>query len=702
MLKLINALQSADDEYLIALSNKGTVKRSYKDLNNTEISAEYLEDSVCVSVSDEKCTIVPTLAESKCTCPSRSICRHIVTAILWLKNNFTETSDDSSQPADTAKPQETQETSQTEESSQTTENPLPQNLTDELSCFPLKEIQKAMKKRYYNAFIEKAEKGIFPHMEELRMVTVDIPEENVIVKLINPLAYSACTCHSKDLCRHKATAILTWQLKHGIVTLENIRPNDEKNLNLDIQHIHDTATYTYAFLGDILANGLVRISDDIVENTESVAVMCHNARLADCERMTREIKNRLQAYVLHQPEFKAESLFSLIIENLLLLEKIIHTDVPETLNNYLGEFKSSYELFDSIEIIPIAWRKFSSVAGYKGEIYYFINKDTQSENRYLTYSDIRPDFYENTRKKGLSQAPWGLFGTVREIAKSELRLKLPRLSGGKISASNETSATIINKVSFNQKAVYDNIYTDFARMVCDIFSEKAKSDNETDHLVMFVIKKCVRSEFNDIQQTQNIVVEDEFNHIITIRATYSADNKEFIQQLITLGEAMLKDTNRLLFQKQFVIFGSIYMEDGQAFVYPIAVFDNIRCKNNVSYENSPSETAYLKHSEYFFAFFKEIQHMLCDIIQCGINSFDLYNQIEDYASESQKIGLLILSQKLTTLYDILKAKNHSVRKDSSAVIPLICDIYCYVSVGQQKTELGIALENLNQKEKDIS
>ncbi len=695
MQNLINALLSADDDYLTALSNKGTLKRAYKDLQSTEISAEYLDDCVCVSVSGEKCTIVPTLAESKCTCPSRSICRHIITAILWLKNNFLEK--DESENIPVAENTVTVETV----SEETTEISLPQNLTDELSAFPIKEIQKAMKKRYYNAFLEKAEKGIFPHMEELRMVTVDIPEENVIVKLINPLEYSACTCHSKEICRHKATAILTWQLKHHIVNLKDIKINDEKTLNIDIADIHDTAQYTYQFLADILSNGLVRISDDIVENTESIAVMCHNSRLANCERMTREIKNRLQAYVLRKPEFKAENLFSLIIETLLLLRKILHTKNAETLNTCLGEFKSTYELFDSIEIIPIAWRKFSSVAGYKGEIYYFLNKDTHSENKYLTYSDIRPDFYENTRKKGVSQAPWGLFGTVRELAKSEMRLRLPKLSDGKISASNETSATITNKVNLNQKAVYENIYTDFSKMVYDIFSKEKAPEKETDCLVMFAIKKCIRSEFDDIEQTQNIVVEDNFNHTLTIKGRYSAENKEFISQLIFIGETMLKNTNKLLFNKQFVIFGSIYMENGKVFIYPMAVFDNIKIQmyNNDS-EISLSSIPIMKHSDYFFELFKEIKEMLCDIIQCGINSFDLYGQIDNYALESEQSGLLMLAEKLKQLSESLQAKNHTLNTDNTKIIPLICDIYRYVCTGQQKTELGIALENLTIKEID--
>ena len=86
----MNAIQSANDEYLTGLTNKGTVKRAYKDMETAEISAEYGESEIIVNVGEEKCTIKNPLAESKCSCPSRSICRHIVTAILWLKGNVKE------------------------------------------------------------------------------------------------------------------------------------------------------------------------------------------------------------------------------------------------------------------------------------------------------------------------------------------------------------------------------------------------------------------------------------------------------------------------------------------------------------------------------------------------------------------------------------------------------------------------------------
>ena len=87
MQELISALKNADDDYLIGLSNKGIVKRAYKDLEQLELSAEYEEHTAKVNVSEETCTIVSPLGDSKCTCPSRSVCRHMIAAILWLKKS---------------------------------------------------------------------------------------------------------------------------------------------------------------------------------------------------------------------------------------------------------------------------------------------------------------------------------------------------------------------------------------------------------------------------------------------------------------------------------------------------------------------------------------------------------------------------------------------------------------------------------------
>ena len=78
-------LAGVDDEYLIGLSNKGIVKRAYKDKEEIPAEIGAAGEEATVKINEETVTVRYPLGESRCTCPSRSICRHVVQAILVLR-----------------------------------------------------------------------------------------------------------------------------------------------------------------------------------------------------------------------------------------------------------------------------------------------------------------------------------------------------------------------------------------------------------------------------------------------------------------------------------------------------------------------------------------------------------------------------------------------------------------------------------------
>ena len=80
-------LEDVDDDYLIGLSNKGIVKRAYKDKGETAAEIGEAGQEAVVKVGTETVTVRFPLGESKCTCPSRSMCRHVVHAILVLQES---------------------------------------------------------------------------------------------------------------------------------------------------------------------------------------------------------------------------------------------------------------------------------------------------------------------------------------------------------------------------------------------------------------------------------------------------------------------------------------------------------------------------------------------------------------------------------------------------------------------------------------
>ena len=80
------AVAAADEAYLVGLCNKGTVNRAKKDLAalaDPQVKTE--GEAVEVRMGEVTCLIQAPLGESRCSCPSSGICRHRITAILWLK-----------------------------------------------------------------------------------------------------------------------------------------------------------------------------------------------------------------------------------------------------------------------------------------------------------------------------------------------------------------------------------------------------------------------------------------------------------------------------------------------------------------------------------------------------------------------------------------------------------------------------------------
>src|SRR5947209_4532970 len=87
--RLHHALAAFDDDALAALANKGLVRRARKDLETSqpEIVESADEDRLRLEVGDALVEIAMPVAQSRCGCPAGGICRHILAAVIFLKES---------------------------------------------------------------------------------------------------------------------------------------------------------------------------------------------------------------------------------------------------------------------------------------------------------------------------------------------------------------------------------------------------------------------------------------------------------------------------------------------------------------------------------------------------------------------------------------------------------------------------------------
>ena len=141
-----NLLEEADDEYLIGLANKGILKRAYKDKEETAVEIIKMEKEAEVKVGEETVSVRYPLGDSQCSCPSRSICRHIVLAILVLKETVgkekAEGAEAGQEELENNIPIEATLVSEEVPNKEVPEKKKSEKILEEIAQYPLKNIKK--------------------------------------------------------------------------------------------------------------------------------------------------------------------------------------------------------------------------------------------------------------------------------------------------------------------------------------------------------------------------------------------------------------------------------------------------------------------------------------------------------------------------------------------------------------------------------
>ncbi|WP_406542126.1 SWIM zinc finger family protein [Clostridium ljungdahlii] len=180
-------IYSMDADYLAGISNKGITKRADKDLSKvSNIEYEVKNNSIEFKFDDITCSINENIKGYKCSCPSRSICKHVIMCYLYLMKNKEKLFDIQGCG------------SQSEE---------------EEKFLALKEIsidtiKKKTGDKNLNDIIKRIEFGVNFEIKEGSIIEVNFIDENTLVKFLGNIENSTCTCKSKELCVHKAEALI--------------------------------------------------------------------------------------------------------------------------------------------------------------------------------------------------------------------------------------------------------------------------------------------------------------------------------------------------------------------------------------------------------------------------------------------------------------------------------------------------------------
>lgn len=404
----LNIVSSIDETYLIAMSNKGTYKRAMKDLavvKNIKIDLE--EDIAQIHLDDETTvTFTGDIRSYSCTCEARSICKHVMMALLEAKKMY-----------------------EGEE-----------NIKVDFSALLNVDVRNIVSEKMWAEMMFRKTFHQKIVLEEEGALIVSFPEESITVRFLTAesVADAICTCKTEGICRHKVEAIYWYQKERGI-------SHETKQVQCLIIE-SDKLSIFKEMIEQIVHLGLTRLTEKTIYEIEQLSVKARSLKLAQLENLFRKLGTDIRLYRMKHASFQMASYrqtLSAIYEYIMLLEKHRLQESP---------YRSEY-----YEVPPLTLHAFGAAgwqtkSGYVGVTYYFYNRE---QEKWMTYTQSRPMFYEgsNITSEDLheQQVPWGIAGKGNELSRSCLWLKHAKLNVDfQLSSSSQTVGEAGGKTSVTE------------------------------------------------------------------------------------------------------------------------------------------------------------------------------------------------------------------------------------------------------------
>ncbi len=521
---LRTALAAADDAYLTGLSNKGTVNRAKKDLEKLTPTAEAAGELVVVTVGSETVMLTSPLGKSMCSCPSTSMCRHRVGAMLWLRDQVGT--------AESKKPE-----------------------FESLKSYPTEKLVRQLGQKRVAGILFRHRSGSGPWIDESSLVRVELPWHPAVARLLEPIEDSTCSCRSRGFCNHRAEALLYWQLQKGIIKPEALEPEVEE-AGPDPERTRGVCSAVCQVLSEQLTTGLSRLPAEVQDTVERMASLSHTAQLPELERALRSLHGEYAAYFSRSATFRENALLERMSRAYRLAAAMEQADGPE-LRRLAGVFREEYSRTGDLKLYLLGLREYVGRSGYGGTIYYFFERDT---HEFYTFRDLRPNYYENTRRRQ-DAAPWGMPCTLRKAWNCALDLKGPKVNdSNNLSASQDTEAVYLGSAKPWLVVPEDVVFQDFA----DLVERSAVNKREIERLVVLKPQRMELRQFDAVEQVFSMDLFDEKGRDIRLEVRYSEQEKDVIRMLEAL-------------QRQDpgcppVFFGLLYREGALLKCYPIEYF----------------------------------------------------------------------------------------------------------------------------------
>lgn len=513
---IINEIKSflpfINEEFIVSISNKGIYKRSVKDLEKARenISLAVKDTGLIeVKIEDAVVELNVNIQNSKCTCPSSSICKHIVMALLYLKEFYDNNQDGAEEIKEEAK----------EEIDETV-------FYEELKKLTGEKVLELVGKKNYNSLINSIfirNEAVFEYGD---MLTVSIASQSVKVYFPkeNSIENAMCSCKEKGICSHKAYALISYLIKEGKITEEDTEYDKieigEKEREI-IQNLH-------LFISSIFDRGISGLTGNEISQAEKFYIQTYGIKLFAAADELKNLSSELGFYFSKNISFSNKRLMHILCSVYNRTSSLLVTEDNRKKLMLAGQRQEEKFNLDNIELIGLGASGGLTKRNDLLVTAYFYCKDIKT---ILSMSTLRP--YENSSQLGtlynMGQV-WSNDLSFKEVSMSKMTLRDAKLSTGKVSSAKSTVCSIKGKTS--EEDVQEIAVSDYSFIGEELRKHKFKyfePYSATKNIFLIKAEEIKNIEYDKIEQKLKFDSCDSNGNIITFDIKYSSVSENSIK-----------------------------------------------------------------------------------------------------------------------------------------------------------------------------
>lgn len=537
----------ANEAFLVTLANKGLYKRALKDLETTgQVELVVADGHLQVQLDEITVSLNPNISQSTCSCPSKTVCKHILMGILVAADYAAKEVEEKTEEAAT-------EENRQEAVSETVSRQSSGNDWEELKKVDLAQLRKQAGKKLFEDTLRLIQDGWTADFIESDMLEATINTENITVYFPkdDSLNRSVCKCGESGLCKHKLIAILSYLSSQGILSSES--DGNQPELSLLTEETIDVLRGASRFITGIFEKGLIGCGENEAETAIQYSIRLETCGIGNLARLFRslssDIENMLAKHVGFQPLTTFATLSRLHNTLRLILR---NTQNNEMLSKLIEGTRSDYYTTPIGHFTGLGAYPWQTRSGYFGITAYFFYHEKQS---ICTLTSSMADYYEHTqtlvtpenmRRQLEMQSFWGSNTSLARLSTSTLTLRNFKMNRqNRLSSSSQTQCEIDDKVTISSLDTLLAIpelsdLTIRPEQRYDYFRKK-----QPEQLALVPFTHLSEVSFNTAEQKLYFTMADE-QHEAEGSLAYSELNRNAIRRLEQMGQRYAEAKQRYM------------------------------------------------------------------------------------------------------------------------------------------------------------